>query len=83
MIEFRKVRGHIEVYVDDMFLFSADTMKEAKEELNETLAEARVRVMQPRVNNSMTDLGQARVNAESAKFILIEDQVSERNLIGS
>lgn len=33
MIEFKHVRGHIEVYRDGKFLFSSDTMGEAKEEL--------------------------------------------------
>lgn len=28
-------REHIEVYLDDLFLFSADNMKEAREELEE------------------------------------------------
>ena len=33
MYEFRYVKGHIEVYLDEKFQFSADTMKEAREEL--------------------------------------------------
>lgn len=33
MVEFRNVLGHIEVYVDGVFQFSADTMAEAKHEL--------------------------------------------------
>ena len=33
MYEFRYVKGHIEVYLDGKFQFSADTMKEAREEL--------------------------------------------------
>ena len=33
MYEFRYVRGHIEVYLNGKFQFSADTIKEAKEEL--------------------------------------------------
>ena len=32
-IEFRNVKGHIEVYVDKEFLFSADTVSEALREL--------------------------------------------------
>ncbi len=36
-MEFRWVRDHVEVFVGNRFLFSADNMKEAKEELaNET-----------------------------------------------
>ena len=31
--EFRYVRGHIEVFLNGEFLFSADTMREAREEL--------------------------------------------------
>ena len=31
--EFRHVRGHIEVFLNGEFLFSADTMREAREEL--------------------------------------------------
>lgn len=34
MYEFRHVRGHIEVYLDGKFEFSADTMAEAYRELN-------------------------------------------------
>lgn len=33
MYEFRNVRGHIEVYRYGSFLFSADTEKEAREEI--------------------------------------------------
>lgn len=33
MIEFRNVRGHIEVFCNERFLFSADTMSEAYQEL--------------------------------------------------
>ena len=33
MYEFRNVRGHIEVYLNGDFLFSADTMGEAYAEL--------------------------------------------------
>ncbi len=36
MIQFRHVRGHIEVYsADGMFLFSADNMREAEEMLED------------------------------------------------
>ena len=35
MYEFRCVRGHIEVFLDGEFRFSADTMKEARDELAE------------------------------------------------
>lgn len=31
--EFRFVRGHIEVFLDGVFQFSADTIREAQEEL--------------------------------------------------
>lgn len=34
MIEFKNVRGYIEVYRDGVFLFSADNITEAKNELN-------------------------------------------------
>lgn len=33
MYEFRWVKGHIEVFKNGVFQFSADTMKEAKDEL--------------------------------------------------
>jgi len=33
MVEIRNVRGHIQVYVNGSFLFSADTEREAREEL--------------------------------------------------
>ena len=33
MVEIRNVRGHIQVYMNGMFLFSADTEREAREEL--------------------------------------------------
>ena len=33
MYEFRNVRGHIEVFLNGIFQFSADTLKEAKDEL--------------------------------------------------
>lgn len=33
MYQFRNVRGHIEVYLDGCFVFSADTMSEAYAEL--------------------------------------------------
>jgi len=35
MIEYRKDRGHIEVYEDGKFLFTADSEQEADEELNQ------------------------------------------------
>lgn len=35
MYEFRRVREHIEVYLDGKFQFSADTMREAMEELED------------------------------------------------
>lgn len=35
-IEFRNVNGHVEVYIDNEFQFSADTMSEALKELEET-----------------------------------------------
>lgn len=34
MYEFRQVKGHIEVYLNGEFQFSADTIQEAKEELS-------------------------------------------------
>ena len=34
-MEFRNVNGHIEVYIDGVFQFSADTMSEALRELRE------------------------------------------------
>lgn len=34
MYEFRRVREHIEVFLNGEFQFSADTMKEAEDELN-------------------------------------------------
>lgn len=33
MYEFRRVRDHIEVFLDGVFQFSADSIKEAEEEL--------------------------------------------------
>lgn len=33
--EFRNVHGHIEVYLDGIFQFSADSIPEAKRELGE------------------------------------------------
>lgn len=33
MYEFRRVRGHIEVFLDGEFQFSADTMSEAMAEI--------------------------------------------------
>lgn len=38
-MEFRNVRGHIEVYIDGVFQFSADTICEAEAELREITAE--------------------------------------------
>lgn len=35
MYEFRNVNGHIEVYRCGSFLFSADTVSEAKKEISE------------------------------------------------
>ena len=35
MVEIRNVRGHIQVYVNGNFLFSADTEREAREELED------------------------------------------------
>lgn len=35
MYEFRRVRDHIEVFLDGEFQFSADTMSEALAELND------------------------------------------------
>ena len=35
MYEFRYVRGHIEVFLNGEFQFSADNMKEAREEIFE------------------------------------------------
>lgn len=34
--EFRWVRGHVEVFLDGEFLFSADTIHEAEQELEST-----------------------------------------------
>ena len=34
MYEFRNVRGHIEVFLNGVFQFSADTEREAREELD-------------------------------------------------
>ncbi len=34
MYQFKWVRGHIEVFLDGVFQFSADTMKEALDELD-------------------------------------------------
>lgn len=33
MYEFRHVRGHIEVYLNGVFLFSADSLAEAQREI--------------------------------------------------
>ena len=35
MYEFRHVNGHIEVYLNGVFQFSADNMREVREELEE------------------------------------------------
>jgi hypothetical protein len=35
LIEFRNVKGHIEVYKDGEFIVSADNRREAEEELDE------------------------------------------------
>ena len=35
MVEIRKVRGHIQVYFNGTFLFSADSEREAREELED------------------------------------------------
>lgn len=37
--EFRNVNGHIEVFIDNEFQFSADTMSEALRELREMKGE--------------------------------------------
>lgn len=34
VVEYRRVRGHVEVYIDGAFCFSADTMAEAHREVN-------------------------------------------------
>ncbi len=34
-MEYRNIRGHIEVYLDGVFLFSADTIEEATILLND------------------------------------------------
>ena len=38
--EFRYVKGHIEVFLNGQFQFSADNMREAREELREMKGEA-------------------------------------------
>ncbi len=38
--EFRYVKGHIEVFLNGEFQFSADNMKEVREELREMKGEA-------------------------------------------
>lgn len=38
-VEFRHVRGHVEVFQNNQFLFSADTMSEALRELREMKGE--------------------------------------------
>ena len=35
MVEIRNIRGHIQVYMNGRFLFSADSEREAREELLE------------------------------------------------
>ena len=35
MVEIRNIRGHIQVYMNGRFLFSADSEREAREELRE------------------------------------------------
>lgn len=35
MYEFRRVREHIEVFLDGVFQFSADNMREVREELDD------------------------------------------------
>lgn len=32
MFEYRNVKGHVEVFLDGEFMFSADTIQEAREE---------------------------------------------------
>ena len=44
MYEFRNVKGHIEVFLNGEFQFSADTMKEAKDELNADRSYGRIGV---------------------------------------
>lgn len=34
MPEFKQINGHIEVYINGDFIFSADNMQEARQELN-------------------------------------------------
>lgn len=36
-IEYRHIRDHIEVYVDGIFVVSADTMYEARKEIKEEI----------------------------------------------
>lgn len=38
MYEFKNVMGHVEVYLDGAFCFSADTIAEAQEEIEEMSA---------------------------------------------
>ena len=40
MYEFRWVNGHIAVYLDGIFQFSADNVKEANDELSKTESES-------------------------------------------
>lgn len=39
-IEFRHFKGHVEVFINGVFSFSADTIAEAKRELDKTDGEA-------------------------------------------
>lgn len=41
--EFRNVRGHIEVFYNDEFQFSSDTMHEAYEELFDMIEKEKVK----------------------------------------
>lgn len=36
MYEFRNIKGHVEVFLNGVFQFSADNMSEAREELRES-----------------------------------------------
>lgn len=49
MLEYRPVRGHIEVYKDEVFWFSADSIKEADEEFKEMEANMLANVISDRV----------------------------------
>ena len=37
--ELRQAHGHVEVFLDDVFLFSADTIKEAEDDIEEFVKE--------------------------------------------